>query len=186
MRSCPSTEGFGLTPLEALAAGVPPVVLETPVAREVLRDAAVYVAQPDAELVADALDHAIAGETRSRVLVAAEDVLVRYDWRTAAAATLAALEDAAHTMTRLAIVVVSFNARDELAQALESLTAAPPLTSHVIVVVDNASSDGAPAMVRERFPGIRVIDAGGNAGFARANNIGIAATTQRAGAAAEP
>ena len=28
-------EGFGLTPLEALAAGVPPVVLDTPVAREV-------------------------------------------------------------------------------------------------------------------------------------------------------
>jgi glycosyltransferase involved in cell wall biosynthesis len=89
-------EGFGLTPLEALAAGVPPVVLETPVAREVLRDAAVYVAQPDARLVADALDRAIAGEARTRVLAAAGDVLVRYDWRTAAAATLAALEDAAH------------------------------------------------------------------------------------------
>ncbi len=89
-------EGFGLTPLEALAAGVPPVVLETPVAREVLRDAAVYVAQPDAQLVADALDRAIAGEARTRVLAAAGDVLVRYDWRTAAAATLAALEDAAH------------------------------------------------------------------------------------------
>ena len=28
-------EGFGLTPLEALAAGVPIVVLDTPVAREV-------------------------------------------------------------------------------------------------------------------------------------------------------
>jgi N-acetylglucosaminyl-diphospho-decaprenol L-rhamnosyltransferase len=80
-------------------------------------------------------------------------------------------------MTRLAIVIVSFNARDELAQALESLTSAPPATSHAIVVVDNASSDGAPAMVRERFPGVRVIDVGGNAGFARANNIGIAATT---------
>ena len=37
-------EGFGLTPLEALAAGVPPVVLDTPVAREVYGDAAVYVA----------------------------------------------------------------------------------------------------------------------------------------------
>ena len=33
-------EGFGLTPLEAMAAGVPPVVLDTPVAREVYGDAA--------------------------------------------------------------------------------------------------------------------------------------------------
>ena len=36
-------EGFGLTPLEALAAGVPLVVLDTPVAREVYGDAAAYV-----------------------------------------------------------------------------------------------------------------------------------------------
>jgi N-acetylglucosaminyl-diphospho-decaprenol L-rhamnosyltransferase len=80
-------------------------------------------------------------------------------------------------MTRLAIVIVSFNARDELARALGSLTSAPPATSHVVVVVDNASTDGAPEMARERFPGIRVLDAGGNAGFARANNIGIGATS---------
>ena len=36
-------EGFGLTPLEALAAGVPIVVLDTPVAREVYGAAAEYV-----------------------------------------------------------------------------------------------------------------------------------------------
>jgi len=80
-------------------------------------------------------------------------------------------------MTRLAIVIVSFNARDDLARALESLHAAPPATPHEIVVVDNASTDGAPAMVRERFPVVRVIEAGRNHGFARANNIGIRATT---------
>ena len=40
-------EGFGLTPLEALAAGVPPVVLDTPVAREVYGDAAVFVRRGD-------------------------------------------------------------------------------------------------------------------------------------------
>ena len=36
-------EGFGMTPLEALAAGVPAVVGDTPVAREVYRSAARYV-----------------------------------------------------------------------------------------------------------------------------------------------
>lgn len=80
-------------------------------------------------------------------------------------------------MTRLAIVIVSFNAREDLARALASLHDAPPSTPHETVVVDNASTDGAPAMVRERFPAVRVIDAGGNHGFARANNIGIRATS---------
>ena len=80
-------------------------------------------------------------------------------------------------MTRLAIVIVSFNARTDLARTLGSLHESPPATSHEIVVVDNASTDGAPAMVRERFPAVRVLDAGDNLGFARANNIGIRATT---------
>ena len=79
-------------------------------------------------------------------------------------------------MTRVAIVIVSFNARDDLAGTLASLTESPPATSHEIVVVDNASTDGAPALVRQRFPTVRVIDAGGNLGFARATNIGIQAT----------
>ncbi len=47
---------------------------------------------------------------------------------------------------------------------------------HEIVVVDNASTDGAPELVRSRFPQIRVIAAGGNVGFAKANNIGIRST----------
>ena len=38
-------EGFGLTPLEALSAGVPIVVLDTPIAREVYGEAAWYVPQ---------------------------------------------------------------------------------------------------------------------------------------------
>ncbi len=79
-------------------------------------------------------------------------------------------------MTRLAIVIVAFNAREDLGRALASLHAAAPATSHEIVVVDNASTDGAAVMVRERFPTVQVIDAGGNIGFARANNIGIRAT----------
>ena len=77
---------------------------------------------------------------------------------------------------RLAIVIVSFNARDDVAAALASLHDAPPQISHHVVVVDNASTDGAPDLVRARFPRVTVIDAGGNVGFSRANNIGIAAT----------
>jgi len=76
-------------------------------------------------------------------------------------------------VNRLAIVIVSYNACDDLARTLESLTSAPPTTSHEIVVVDNASTDGGPGVGRSRFPRVRLIPAGGNVGFARANNLGI-------------
>jgi GT2 family glycosyltransferase len=76
-------------------------------------------------------------------------------------------------VTRLAIVIVSFNARDDLTRALASLRDAPPRTSHTIIVVDNGSTDGAPDRVRSEFPDVRLLDAGGNLGFGRANNRGI-------------
>ena len=77
----------------------------------------------------------------------------------------------------LSIVVVSWNARADLERCLSSLSVAPPRIDHEIVVVDNASTDGAPDMVAERFPLVRLIRAGGNLGFAKANNVGIRATT---------
>jgi glycosyltransferase involved in cell wall biosynthesis len=87
-------EGFGLTPLEALAAGVPSVVLDTPIAREVYGDAAWYV-PPDGDVAAAAtaigtlLDD---GATRARLLQAAPAVLARYSWDATADTTLAAIE----------------------------------------------------------------------------------------------
>ena len=75
-------EGFGLTPLEALAAGIPVVVLDTPVAREIYRGAAAYVARPDPTLIDAALDRVLFDETeRTRILGEATGVLARYSWR---------------------------------------------------------------------------------------------------------
>lgn len=86
-------EGFGLTPLEALSAGVAPVVLDTPVARETLGDAAVFVPPDDVHAAADAIQRLLtSGEARARILASAPAVLARYSWNTAAAATLARIE----------------------------------------------------------------------------------------------
>lgn len=76
----------------------------------------------------------------------------------------------------LSIVVVSFNTRDLLRNCLASIRKFEPTAE--VVVVDNASSDGSSAMVRAEFPEVIMFDAGKNLGFAGANNLGLAATTQ--------
>jgi len=72
----------------------------------------------------------------------------------------------------LSIVIVSYNARADLERCLESLHAVPPAAPHEILVVDKGSTDGSVEAARRRAD-VRVIEVGSNAGFARANNIGI-------------
>ena len=119
-------EGFGLTPLEALAAGVPIVVLDTPVAREVYGPAATYVprsadvTEPRAIIRRLLLDKTAAHEQ----MAVAPSVLARYSWDVAAASTLDALEilRGASMSLRLSIVIVSFNAGGDLERCLDSLS----------------------------------------------------------------
>jgi glycosyltransferase involved in cell wall biosynthesis len=89
-------EGLGMTPLEALAVGIPPVVVDTPAARESLEHAAMYVPiNGDVPAVALALETALFDErARARVLDAAPAALAKYEWPHAARETLAVLERA--------------------------------------------------------------------------------------------
>jgi glycosyltransferase involved in cell wall biosynthesis len=90
-------EGFGLTPLEALAAGVPIVVLDTPVAREVYGPAATYVPRTaDVTDTAGIIRRLLLDRTAAHEQMAvAPGVLARYSWDVAAASTLDALESCA-------------------------------------------------------------------------------------------
>ena len=87
-------EGLGLTPLEALAAGVPPVLLDTPVARESCGAAALYVPVSDIKATTRGLEALLFDETvRQRILDAAPAELGKYSWSRAARRTLAVLEN---------------------------------------------------------------------------------------------
>ncbi|HEV8211866.1 MAG TPA: glycosyltransferase [Vicinamibacterales bacterium] len=88
-------EGLGLTPLEALAAGIPPVLLDTDVARESCGSAAVYVTVRDLPATTRALESMLFDEVaRRRILAAAPAALAKYSWPRAARETLAAIETA--------------------------------------------------------------------------------------------
>jgi N-acetylglucosaminyl-diphospho-decaprenol L-rhamnosyltransferase len=78
-------------------------------------------------------------------------------------------------MPRLSIIIVTFNSLADIDMCLRSLTDGIHIDRE-IVVVDNASTDGTPAHIRERWPGIRLVQLGANLGFARAANIGIQQT----------
>lgn len=77
----------------------------------------------------------------------------------------------------LDIIIVTYNSRDEIAGCLDSLVGHTEPFETSITVVDNQSTDETADFVREGWPSVQVIDAGGNLGFSRANNLGIRATS---------
>jgi glycosyltransferase involved in cell wall biosynthesis len=89
-------EGFGLTPLEALARGIPPVLLDTPAARETCGEAAVYVRGGGVPAMTAAIETALFDRTeRARIHSAAPAQLAMFSWLRSAADTLAVIERAA-------------------------------------------------------------------------------------------
>ena len=73
-------------------------------------------------------------------------------------------------MAKVAVAVVSWNTRDLLVDCLESLAANAQSGLAEVWVVDNASSDGSPELVRERFPWVRLVASTQNLGFGAAVN----------------
>lgn len=74
--------------------------------------------------------------------------------------------------TKLTLVIVNYNTRDFLQHCLKSIRTHAPDAQ--VIVVDNDSRDDSPGMVRREFPVVELIEMGRNAGFAAANNVGIA------------
>ena len=70
----------------------------------------------------------------------------------------------------LSIIIVNRNAKEFLRKCLESIGETVRNLSYEILVVDNASDDGSMAMLRERFPNVRLIENPENRGFGAANN----------------
>ena len=76
---------------------------------------------------------------------------------------------------RVGVVIVTYNSAAHVARALSSLGRATPGVVEV-VVVDNDSRDDTTSLVRSTMPEATCIETGANLGFARACNLGAAAT----------
>lgn len=85
-------------------------------------------------------------------------------------------------MPTLAIIIVSWNVRELLRRCLVATEAslAGGNIGYEIIVVDNASADGTPAMLRAEFPHVRLIETGANLGFAAGNNVGLRLVMEKA------
>lgn len=84
----------------------------------------------------------------------------------------------------LTIIIVTWNVEAYIQQALTSLQADLATTNlnAQIVVVDNASSDATPDLIRQQFSDVLFIPSPDNLGFGRANNLGM----ERAGFTPQP
>jgi GT2 family glycosyltransferase len=84
----------------------------------------------------------------------------------------------------LSVVVITYQSRAHILECLRSLESAlrkadgPPLAWECLVV-DNDSSDGGPELVEREATWARVLRTGGNLGYAKAVNRGLAATSGR-------
>ena len=73
----------------------------------------------------------------------------------------------------ISVVIVNYNVKEFLQQALISVLKALAAHPSEVIVVDNASSDGSVEMVRTVFPEVLLVANDTNAGFARSCNQGI-------------
>jgi N-acetylglucosaminyl-diphospho-decaprenol L-rhamnosyltransferase len=82
-------------------------------------------------------------------------------------------QTAGATPPDVSVVIVTYNNATCIVPCLESLAAASAGLGAEIIAVDNHSGDATAAIIRERFPRVRLLVNTANAGFAAAVNQGV-------------
>jgi|WetSurMetagenome_2_1015567.scaffolds.fasta_scaffold99700_2 GT2 family glycosyltransferase len=78
----------------------------------------------------------------------------------------------------LSICIVNWNTREDLARVLASISLGG-VPDREVILVDNASTDGSPEMVKSRFPEVKLLQNEENVGFSRAYNRALGEATGR-------
>jgi N-acetylglucosaminyl-diphospho-decaprenol L-rhamnosyltransferase len=89
--------------------------------------------------------------------------------------------ETAAIVARISVVIVSYNAAKQLADALASLAALPEVQSDPsfaqVIIADNGSSDDSVARAKAAYPSALIVENKANFGFAKACNIGAREAT---------
>ena len=74
---------------------------------------------------------------------------------------------------KISIIIVSFNTKHLIDRCFNSVKNSAGELEYEIIVVDNMSKDGSYDHIKEKYPEVKLIQSGGNIGFAAANNLGF-------------
>ena len=75
---------------------------------------------------------------------------------------------------KLVVIILNWNRYQDTIDCVYALQR-QTLKDFVMIIVDNGSWDGSPAILRERFPDVQIIRNETNLGYAGGNNVGIRA-----------
>lgn len=74
----------------------------------------------------------------------------------------------------VSIITINYNESQVTLDMLESLKGLT-YSNYEVIVVDNASPNDAPDIIKQKFPGVKLIKSEKNLGFAGGNNLGVQA-----------
>ena len=82
-------------------------------------------------------------------------------------------------MTDVSIIIVNYKTPQLILDCLQSVYTHTKGIGFEVIIVDNDSQDNSRAIVLSQYPEVKWFEMGYNAGFSRANNLGIDHATGR-------
>ncbi|MCR5620897.1 MAG: glycosyltransferase [Treponema sp.] len=175
-------EGFGLPVVEAASCGIPLILRDIPVFRELGGEGAFYFSADSEQALASALEEWIARYAEGKVPLpgikwrswrnCAEDICrtILPDYTPSVPGGACGRKGAGKAACDVSVIIVNYNTCALLHDCLVSLYEKTEELDFEVIVSDNGSIDDSVDMVRKDFPQVLLLENMANLGFGAANN----------------